>query len=31
MDLYDILFLGLFLGIWFFLAKVIFPRFGVSS
>jgi hypothetical protein len=31
MDWYDILFLGLFLGIWLILVTKVFPRFGVGS
>ena len=31
MDLYDILFLGIFLVVWFFLVTKVFPKFGVHS
>jgi hypothetical protein len=31
MDLYEILFLALFLGLWLILVTKVFPRFGVGS
>ena len=31
MDLYDILFFVIFMGVWFFLVAKVFPKFGVGG